>query len=336
MTPRERIPLAQMTTFRVGGPARFVYDCADIESVRAALAYARANNLPYLVIGEGSNILASDEGFDGVVIHITIPGIQVEPEDDEHARIICGAGVAWEAVVREAASRNLWSIENMAGIPGTIGAAPVQNIGAYGTELAHTLVYVTALDADTDTIVELDADSCRFGYRESRFKEERNLIILEVALRLSRTAAPQLGYSDLARLNESGVPLRTPVEIGEAVREVRAQKFPDLSVSGTAGSFFKNPVVSEEKYLELCGRYGELPRFSAVGGVKIPLAFVLDKILNLKGYRLGKAYLFGNQPLVLVADQDACARDVDALAQEIETRVLDATGIRIEREVRCM
>ncbi|HEX5774359.1 MAG TPA: UDP-N-acetylmuramate dehydrogenase [Candidatus Paceibacterota bacterium] len=334
MTVRERIPFSELTTFKTGGPARYLADCESENDVREALAFARARRLPYVVIGDGSNLLASDEGYEGVVIRMRIGGISFSPKDADAVLMEAGAGVPWETAVEEAALRGLWGIENMAGIPGTVGAAPVQNIGAYGTELETSFVYADVLDADTDTVARLAKEDCGFGYRESRFKRERNLIILSVALLLSPTGAPQTSYSDLARLYEAGEPLATPGEIGNAVRRVRAGKFPDLRQSGTAGSFFKNPIVSEDAYAALVVRYGDIPRYPAAGGVKIPLAFVLDRALGLKGHRQGAVHLFGNQPLVIVADDDARTRDIDALANEIAKRVHDATGIAIEREVR--
>lgn len=331
---REGVLLSELTTFKTGGPARYLADCASEEDVRAALAFARERGLPFIVIGEGSNLLASDEGYDGLLMRMRSEGLSFLPQSDGRVLVEAEAGVSWERVVTEAAARGLWGIENMAGIPGTVGAAPVQNIGAYGMDLVQTFAHADVLDAGTGSIVRLAAGDCGFSYRESRFKRERNLVILSVGLLLRPDGAPQTLYSDLVRLTEAGEPLRTPEEIGNAVRRVRAGKFPDLRTSGTAGSFFKNPIVSEEAYAALAARYADIPRYPADRGVKIPLAFILDRVLGLKGYRQGKAYLFGNQPLVVVADSGARARDIDALADEIAKRVMDATGIAIEREVR--
>ena len=333
MTIRENIPLASLTTLKAGGAARYVIECGSETDVREALAFAKEKNVPFGILGEGSNVLASDTGFPGVLLLMRVEGIRAEEAEDA-VTLIAGAGVPWDRFVREAASRELWGIENLAGIPGTVGAAPVQNIGAYGMEIRETLAYVDALDTRTGDIVRFSREECGFGYRESRFKHEPWLVILQVAFSLSRVGQPRIGYADLASAREQGKDLSTPSAIGEAVREIRGRKFPDLALHGTAGSFFKNPIVSPEKHAELAGRYGAIPSFPANGGVKIPLAFILDRVLGLRGYAEGRVSLFGNQPLVLVANDDASAHEIDAFAHMIAKRVFDETGIHIEREVR--
>ncbi len=332
----EKIELQSLTTLRVGGPAQFVHTIESEGELREALAFARERSLPVYALGEGSNVLAPDEGYEGVLLRICIPGLSVE-EGVDAVTLIAGAGFSWDALVHEAATRGLWGIENLAGIPGFVGAAPVQNIGAYGADISQVLSFVEAYDTETDSVRRMTREECKLGYRDSRFKHEPNLIILRVALTLSRTGTPQIGYSDLARLAAQGEVLDSPERIGEAVRRVRADKFPDRTEFGTAGSFFKNPIVSEEVYAELSKRYGGetgVPRFPAVGGVKIPLAFVLDKVLGLRGHREGNIWLFGKQPLVLVADFGATASEIDAFANDVAKRVFEATGIQIEREVR--
>ncbi|MEK7079800.1 MAG: UDP-N-acetylenolpyruvoylglucosamine reductase, partial [Patescibacteria group bacterium] len=217
--------------------------------------------------------------------------------------------------------------------------APVQNIGAYGMELSDTFVYADVYDMESGTVTRMTKNACAFAYRESFFKHTPSLVIVRIGLHLKRRSAPKIQYADLARLHEAGEQLMTPLEIGAAVRKVRTLKFPDLCTHGTAGSFFKNPIITEAEYNELSVRYalyGSIPRYlvHTGGGVKIALAFVLDKILGLKGYREGRVSLFQKQPLVLVADTGATATEIDAFATMIAARVHDATGIQIEREVR--
>ena len=332
MEVRERIPLAVLTTLKVGGPARYVADCTSVEDVRDAVSFAKAHSLPFFPLGEGSNVLASDAGYEGLIIRMRIPGMEVL----EDGTVIAGAGVIWDQVVRQAALRGLWGIENLAAIPGTIGAAPVQNIGAYGAELADTLLYVEALNIATGEIETLDAKECGLGYRESRFKHEPNLLITKVALKLSRDGEPRVNYKDLQARKEAGDALTTPKEIGDVVRGVRAQKFPDLREYGTAGSFFKNPVITNDAYDALRMQYPDMPGFPGESGVKVPLAWVLDYVLALRGYTKGNASLFIRQPLVLVTNSDACAADVNALAEDVAQKVFDATRISIEREVRTL
>lgn len=333
MILKEDVLLSGLTTLRVGGPVRYLAACETESDVHDALAFARAKSLPILILGEGSNVLASDAGFKGVVISMRMPGIETSEEGND-VILKTGAGVRWDDFVRYAAERSLWGIENLAGIPGTVGAAPVQNIGAYGMEVKDTISEVRVFDTKTGEIRLFSNQDCAFGYRDSRFKREEGLIILSVSFRLKRDGAPSLGYKDLQTLIDAGEDLSTPAAIGEAVRAVRARKFPDLSVHGTAGSFFKNPTVSEAAYAELARRYEGIPGFPNDEGVKVPLAFVLDKVLGLRGHRVGNVSLFDAQPLVLVAHDGATADEIDAFADDIKKRVHASTGIMIEREVR--
>ena len=335
MTTHESVPLSSLTTLRAGGPARIVAFCESAADVRAALALSKERGLPYYVLGEGSNVLAPDEGFEGVVLRMQTDGLTVTDEGSV-THLHAGAGVSWDRAVREAAARGLWGIENLAGIPGTCGAAPVQNIGAYGAELSQVLVAVDVLDATSGDERRLAAAECALRYRDSLFKHDQTLIILGMTLALAREGSARADYSDLKKAKEAGADLSTPEKVGELVRAIRSKKFPDLAVSGTAGSFFKNPIITEAEYAALAERYGEAPRFPNPDGVKIPLAFILDKVLGLRGFRLGRAHLFGAQPLVLVLDEGGTSADIEALAREVEKRVFDATNIRIEREVRSL
>ena len=336
MTKKEGVPLKTLTTFRVGGEARMVAYCSSVEDIHAALALARNEQLPFYVLGEGSNVLASDEGYAGVIIKVELSGYTFTGEADGTVTLRAGAGVSWDEIVEAAAKRGLWGIENLAGIPGYMGAAPVQNIGAYGMELKDTLRSVDVVNATTGEEKIMVVGECELGYRDSRFKHDPNLIITSVTLSLKKDGAPRIEYGDLIRAREAGTDLSTPLAIAAAVRTIRSGKFPDRTQFGTAGSFFKNPVLTQEQYDELSAKYGPIPQFPNPKGIKIPLAFVLDKVLNLRGYRKGRAWLFGAQPLVLVLDEGGTASDVDSLAREIEEQVRATTGISIEREVRTM
>lgn len=329
----EQIPLASLTTLRVGGNARYIIPCRTEEQVREAVQFAAERNLPWRVLGGGSNVLAADEGFPGVIIHMGIGRVAVVPDTDR-TLVFVGAGVGWDELVQHVADRGLWGIENLAGIPGTVGAAPVQNIGAYGVELKDVLHSVHALDTLSGELRTFTAAECGFGYRESYFKHNRSLIILSVVLALHEEGSAQIAYKDLAAYAADGGDVTTPAAVGAAVREIRARKFPDLAIQGTAGSFFKNPVVPTAVYEQLQTQYPALPGFPQADGVKIPLAFILDRVLGLRGYREGAVALFERQPLVLVTDAGATADAVDVFAQTIATRVHDATGIVIEREVQ--
>ncbi|HEX2792146.1 MAG TPA: UDP-N-acetylmuramate dehydrogenase [Candidatus Paceibacterota bacterium] len=336
MTIEEQVPFAALTTFKVGGPARYVLGCESMDDLESARAFIRARGLPFVVLGDGSNMLASDSGYAGAVVRIALRGKRYEEQADGSVTATYAAGESWDALVREAARGTLWGIENLAGIPGTVGAAPIQNIGAYGAEVRQTIVRVEAFDMDTGEAHAYSNEECAFAYRESRFKRERNLIITGVAFRLDPRGAARLAYGDLERAKEDGVPLGTPEDVGAAVRAIRARKFPDIRITGTAGSFFKNPAIPRTQYEELLERYPELPGYPAGEEVKVALAYILDQVLGLKGYRFGNARLFEAQPLVLVAEEGATAFDIDMLANEVHTRVMSATGISIEREVRSL
>lgn len=333
MIIHEYVPLASLSTLRAGGSARYVLECETREDALEALAFAEERNLPWNALGEGSNVLASDEGYDGVVIALRISGVTAT-DTNESVILTAGAGVNWDTLVREAAARDLWGLENLAGIPGTVGAAPVQNIGAYGAEVKDTLHTVEVFDTENGTIKVFTNEECGFAYRDSRFKHDKRYIILSVSFRLLKAGEPDLGYKDLTTALEQGIALDTPSEIGDAVRAIRAHKFPDLTQVGTAGSFFKNPTISEEAYASLKKRYADLPGFPNEHGVKVPLAFILDHVLNLRGYTEGNVSLFERQPLVLVTRDGATAAEVDAFAHSVAERVMRATGIKIEREVR--
>lgn len=336
MILREYQSLSELTTLKVGGLARYVAVCESKDDVREAVIFAASNQLPFRVLGGGSNVLARDEDYLGVVLLMQIAGITYV-EEREMVSVTVGAGVGWEALVSDIVSRGYWGIENLAGIPGTVGAAPVQNIGAYGAELQSIFTSAEVLDAHTGEVAVYDTASCEFGYRDSVFKHKRNLVICSVVLRLSLTPAPKLGYGDLAELVRSGAQMDTSEHIADNVRLVRAKKFPELSEHGTAGSFFKNPIISQELFSTLTKKYGAMPSFPATNNrVKVPLAFILDKVLGLRGHRDAQVYLFGNQPLVLVADTGATARDIDVFADAIAKKVFDATSIDIEREVQTL
>ncbi len=329
MNVRESVPLKELTTFKIGGRARYVTECENDEDIRAALAFAKEKNLPWCVFGQGSNLLASDAGYDGVVIRPLATAFSFV--DD--GVTIADAGMSWDALVREACDRELWGVENLAGIPGTVGAAPVQNIGAYGAEIADTLLWAEAMNPETGEVTRVSKEECELGYRDSRFKRER-LVILRVAFQLSKNPAPKLSYKDLAALVAAGEVFDTPAKIAGAVRGIRAKKFPDLAVWGTAGSFFKNPFISQEAYGALKATYPEMPGFPVGEQIKVPLAWILDKVLSLKGFSAAHVRLFEAQPLVIVAEKGASSADVESIAKEVATRVKDATNIELEWEVR--
>ena len=330
---KEHVSLAPLTTLGVGGKARFFIEAHTEEDIEDALAFARQHTLPLFTLGEGSNVLVPDAGVEGVVLKNGMRDIAFE-DSGESVVLVAGAGALWDAVVDAAGARTIFGIENLAGIPGSLGGAVVQNIGAYGAELANVFEYADVIDTTTGESKRITLSDAAFAYRTSFFKEHRTCVIVRVALRLVQSAVPNISYPDLARSRASGEPLATPTDIARAVRAIRAKKFPQNSEEGTAGSFFKNPIIPHELADSLAQRFSGLPFFpQADGRVKISLAWLLDKTLSLKGYAKGRARLYEKQPLVIVTRAGATAAEVDALAREVAERVLKATGIAIEREV---
>jgi UDP-N-acetylmuramate dehydrogenase len=328
----EHTSLASYTTFGIGGVARFFIEAETEDDVRSAVVFAREQSLPLLVLGRGSNLLVPDAPLEAVVVKVSLGGIDAQ-RTDEYVSVTAGAGVLWDDVVDTASEEGVFGIENLAGIPGSVGGAVVQNIGAYGTELSSVFFSAESIDSTTGVSKTITHGEGAFSYRTSFFKTHPEHIILRVTLRLSRAKSAFTEYPDFTALKERGVPLTTPGEIARAVRSIRAAKFPDISKEGTAGSFFKNPILDPETVRELQQKFPGLPSYPYEGNMKIPLAWILDRVLGLKGHVRGRVRLFERQPLVLVAEKGASAEEVELLAQEVAKKVHEHTGVMIEREV---
>ncbi len=334
MTIEEHVSLRELTTLKIGGTARYFVSAATIHDLVEAVVFAREKEVPFVVLGGGSNVLISGGEFKGLVIKNDIRGIEWKDEAGE-VLAVAGAGESWDGLVAQAVQKGLWGIENLSAIPGTVGAAPIQNIGAYGTEVKATVDWVEVFDASTGTTKQFSNSQCRFGYRDSIFKhqEGKTFIVCRVALRLRTTGTPNLGYTDLQK-HFAGKNAPSLQEVREAVIDIRSKKFPDLREFGTAGSFFKNPVITTERFDELKKKFPELPGFPGESGVKISLAWVLDKVCGLKGYEKGNVKLFEKQPIVLVQNGLASAEEIISFAKEIAGVVKDKTGLEIEWEVQ--
>lgn len=324
MEVEENVPLAPFTTFRLGGPARYFARVKTIHELEQSLDFARGRNQKILILGGGSNMLVGGRGFDGLVIKIELSGVERAGDT-----LVAAAGESWDGLVERAVRDGLWGIENLSGIPGTVGAAPVQNIGAYGAELKDSFLWLEALNAQTLQVERFGPEQCGFGYRTSVFKREGGCVILKAAVRLRANGSPNTAYKDLV-----GAENLSLQEVRERVLSIRANKFPDLTVEGTAGSFFLNPVVSPQKLARLLERYPELPHFAAEDGEKISLAWLFDKALSIKGLAVGAARVFERQPLVLVASRGANADDVRELSAKIKDISSKTLGLQLEEEVR--
>ena len=334
---RENVPLAPLATLRVGGPAAYLIRVTEPErELPRAYQFAIEKKLPLRVLGGGSNVLVPDEGFPGVVCVLENTEVETR-QDGSRVLVTAGAGKNWDELVAETVDDGLWGLENLSGIPGSCGAAPVQNIGAYGAELSSTLSSLEVFDTNSQTIRAMTSEECRFGYRSSIFKypEGQHQIITRITMSLTRSTGPNISYKDLAAHFADHNTEPTLSDIRTAVLEIRQQKFPDLTAVGTAGSFFKNPIVERERADELAVTYPELPIYELPDGRrKVSAAWILDHICGLRGYRSGHVGLFERQPLVLVNYGGASAAEIDAFASYVEDRVYEAIGVKLEREVR--
>lgn len=341
MQIKERILLAEYSTFHIGGPAQYFAAVRTLDDIREALMFAKDRHLPVFVLGGGSNVLCADEGFSGVVLKVELAGVHVE-KTITHVRMTAAAGESWDALVARAVQEGGWGIENLSGIPGTVGGACIQNIGAYGAALSQTLETVEVFDTHESVTKILTNADCRFGYRGSLFKDEPGrYIVLSATFALKINGTPDLSYRDLQTRFENDIAASVPLtllEIREAVVDIRRNKFPDITQEGTAGSFFKNPMVSPEQAEALKEKYPDIPLFSMpeTMDIKVPLGWLLDKVLMMHGMRVGGARVFEKQALVIATAAGTSARDVKELVSFIEKKVFDELKIKIEPEVKIL
>jgi len=346
MLIEENKPLAPFTTFGIGGPARWFVETASEEEIAEAAAWAAERGVSLVVLGGGSNLLVADAGFDGLVLRVALRGITVADATDSSGDKIyqAAAGEDWDYFVAFTTQAGCAGIECLAGIPGTVGGTPVQNVGAYGQEVASAINQVRAFDLQSHSFVEFAAAECGFAYRHSRFNsvDRGRYVVTRVDYRLTPGGAPTVRYADLQRaLAESGEP--SLAEVAAAVRRVRQAKGM-LLVDGdpdcrSAGSFFKNPVVSEEQLRQVAAVSEKAPpRFPAgldsenLGRIKVPAAWLIEQAGFAKGYTLGAAAISSRHTLALVNLGAASATDVLALAEQITAAVEERFGILLEME----
>lgn len=290
----------------------------------------------WMVLSGGNNVLFTQD-YDGLIVTPAARGITRLSDEGDTVRIRVEAGVEWDDLVEWAVAHDLWGVENLSLIPGKAGAAPVQNIGAYGCEAADTIRRVEMFCVENGSMLTLDAAHCGFGYRESVFKHtlKGRVIITAVEFELSRTPRPRLAYGDVEREVEArgGASLRN---IREAICAIRRSKLPDPAVLGNAGSFFKNPVVEAPVAAALLERYPAMPHYPAPDGrVKLAAGWLIDQA-GLKGWRQGNVGVHERQALVLVNYGGATGGEVIAFARRVQQRVLDRFGIAIDTEVNIL
>lgn len=329
---RENVFLGDMNSLGIAARARYFASVPSVEALQQALQWASENAVEPLILGGGSNLVFAGD-YPGLVIRMAIACRCWEHINGDEATLVLGAGENWHESVLYAASAGYRGIENLALIPGTVGAAPVQNIGAYGTELRDTLLEVSALDRNTGDEITLTNSLCHFSYRDSVFKHEPGrYIITFVRLRLSRARPFSLDYRDLADYFE-GQDTRglTPLDVANGVMAVRRRKLPDPAQLPNAGSFFKNPVVPLETWHSLRESYPDIAGYPGDDSAKVAAAWLIDQC-GWKGYRNGKVGVHNRQALVLVNHSNGNGRDVLALADRIRGDVEARFGIALEME----
>jgi UDP-N-acetylmuramate dehydrogenase len=339
---QENIPLAPLNTFQVGGPARYFTEARSERDAQDAVEYAKEHRLPLFVLGGGSNLVVADTGFPGLVLKIGLSGIKMESEGVFRA----AAGENWDPFVALTVSRNCAGLECLSGVPGTVGGTPVQNVGAYGQEVSQTILRVRVLELETGKILDLDRAACDFTYRTSIFNTTRRgkYIVLQVTYRLLAGGAPNVQYTDVKKyLSDEGHSLPTLQQVRDAVRRIRQSKAM-LLVSGdedcrSAGSFFKNPVVSPAEAGRIQALAEQrvpgkaLPRYPAQDGrVKLAAAWLVEQAGFNKGYSRGPVGISRKHSLAIVNRGGAKARDIMALKDEVQKKVFDVWGVELHPE----
>lgn len=341
MTIDENVALAPLTTLGVGGAARYFTSAATADDVRSAVEFARVNNLLLLVMGGGSNLVVSDSGWPGLAVKVTIPGIAHESHG-QATLFDVGAGVDWDDFVAASVAADCAGIECLSGIPGSVGGTPVQNVGAYGQEVSDTIESIQVYDMQQDRVLSMPEEECGFRYRTSVFNTSARgrYIILRVAFRLTQGGPPSVKYADLQeRFASSGT--ATLSQLRDTVRLIRRSKgmliVPDDPDCRSAGSFFKNPVLSEAEFSSVSklatSRGMTIPSYPALDAHrKISAAWLVEHSGFVKGYALGPAAISRKHALALINTGNARAQDILRLMVAIQTAVHDSWGIQLQPE----
>jgi len=350
MLLQENIPLAALTTFHLGGPARFFVEGRSVGEVQAAVALAQKKGLALFVLGGGSNLLVADSGWPGLVLKVAIPGIEQRPGTDDDGKVLfeAGAGESWDRFVSHAVMAHCSGVECLSGIPGSVGGTPVQNVGAYGQEVSQTIESVMAFDRKDGQVRELCNQTCGFTYRSSIFNatERGRFIILRITYALTPGGAASIGYADLKQHFEGRETLPNLAETREAVRHIRARKgmliVPGDPDCQSAGSFFKNPVLSEAQHADLQKRAAAkgfyLPSYPALSsrnteiGRKVSAAWLVEKSGFARGYGFGHVAISSKHALAIVNRGGASAAEVLALKDQIQQRVKEIWDVALDPE----
>ncbi len=327
-------PLQTLNTFGIAARANLYARLDDPAQLSTLRANSRLFSMPRMLLGGGSNIVLTGD-VDALVLHMAIPGKTVLGEQSGSTLVRCGAGENWHGFVQWTLAQGLGGLENMALIPGTVGAAPIQNIGAYGTELKDVFHALTVIDLASGATRSMDAAACRFGYRDSIFKhaDGANLVIVDVTFALPLAWQANLRYAELAQaVHDAGLATPTAQQICDLVVAIRRRKLPDPAVIGNAGSFFKNPVVTAAHCAQLLQQFPALVHHAQPDGTeKLAAGWLIDQC-GWKGRTMGAAGVYAKQALVLVNHGGASGGDIVALARAIQADVAARYGVQLETE----
>lgn len=334
MTVYENFSLKPFNTFNIDAKAQYFAEVTATGEIEQLLGQDKYRAGKILVLGGGSNVLFTGD-FDGLVLKNSIKGIDLIKEENGEYFLRAMSGEIWDDFVEYTVERELAGVENLTLIPGTVGAAPIQNIGAYGTELKDTFYSLEALDLRDGRKITLNREECRFGYRDSIFKQELKgcAVITSVIFRMHKYTGPDFSYEGLRREFEGSSTPVTIRNIRETVKKIRTAKLPDTAVLGNAGSFFKNPEISSDLFDELKEKYPAMPGFkTASGSVKVPAGFLIEKA-GFRGKRIGNAGSYANQALVVVNYGGASGKEILQYGQLVQSEVMNMFGIEIHMEV---
>ena len=320
---------------RLGGNARFMTEVHNANEVAEVCHNAKQQQLPLFILGGGSNIIVRDDGFNGIVVRNRIPGFDIISDEPGQTIIKIGAGENWDEVVKRTVEMNLSGIEAMSAIPGTAGAAPVQNVGAYGQEIADTLVSLTAYDIEAENFVTLMAADCGFSYRHSIFRgvAAGRYVIIDITLRLYKTAPSAPFYAAVQTyFDEHDITIFTPQIVRDAVIAIRKDKLPDPEITPNTGSFFKNAIVEDWQLADLKKDYPDIPTYDMSDGrFKVPTGWLIEQT-GLKGKTLHGMRVHDKNALVLINESAQNYADLASARDEIMGAVRDQFRITIEQE----
>lgn len=328
-----RYSLTSFHTFHLPASASKIVECSSAEQLLTEWQTAVAHHQPVLILGQGSNVIFLED-FDGCVLINKLKGVE-HHEDEQYHYLYIQGGENWHELVKWTLTKNIGGLENLALIPGVAGSAPIQNIGAYGVEFEHVCDFVEVLNLRTGEIFRLTTPECQFGYRDSIFKHQYKdaFAIIAIGIKLAKLWQPVLAYGSLTQFDSQSV---TPQQIFEEVCAVRSAKLPNPDEFGNAGSFFKNPLITLAKFMQIQTAYPDIPHYpQADGSVKLAAGWLIEQC-GLKGFQLGGAAVHEKQALVLINNQTAVGSDVVALAKEVRRRVREKFGVELHPEVRFM